>query len=88
MGSAAARADELPLARRKHVRHGFSVRRLLVSALQWKTFSAGIAVWNGAETADQLVARADAALYEAKAGGRNRVTAVVDGSGEMSYEAA
>jgi diguanylate cyclase len=33
--------------------------------------SAGIAYWNGAETAESLLARADAALYEAKRAGRN-----------------
>jgi len=40
--------------------------------------SAGIAYWNGAETAESLLARADAALYEAKRSGRN--TAVRAGS--------
>ncbi|WP_433292673.1 GGDEF domain-containing protein [Actinoplanes sp. CA-030573] len=53
-------------------------RRILERALavtpQGQTFSAGIAVWDFAESADELVARADAALYEAKAAGRNRVT--------------
>jgi diguanylate cyclase len=38
-----------------------------------QTFSAGIARWNGAETSDELTARADAALYEAKRNGRNRI---------------
>ncbi len=33
--------------------------------------SAGIAYWNGAESAESLLARADAALYEAKRSGRN-----------------
>ncbi len=37
-----------------------------------QTFSAGLAVWDGLETGDELVARADAALYEAKRAGRNR----------------
>ena len=35
------------------------------------TFSAGIAAWDGAESTDDLVRRADAALYAAKAAGRN-----------------
>ncbi len=38
-----------------------------------QTFSAGVARWDGQETAEQLVARADAALYQAKNAGRNRV---------------
>jgi len=37
-----------------------------------QTFSAGLAVWDGFETGDELIARADAALYEAKHAGRNR----------------
>jgi len=36
-----------------------------------ETFSAGIAEWNGTESAGELVARADRALYGAKAAGRN-----------------
>jgi diguanylate cyclase (GGDEF)-like protein len=38
-----------------------------------QTFSAGIALWDGTETSDELIQRADAALYVAKAAGRNRV---------------
>jgi diguanylate cyclase (GGDEF)-like protein len=37
------------------------------------TFSAGVATWDGAESADELVARADRALYRAKDAGRDRV---------------
>lgn len=37
------------------------------------TFSAGLAAWTGSETADELVGRADAALYQAKQSGRDRV---------------
>lgn len=40
------------------------------------TCSAGIAMWDGNESAEALVARADAALYEAKAKGRNRTIVV------------
>jgi diguanylate cyclase len=37
-----------------------------------QTFSAGIAEWDGQETCEELVARADSALYEAKNAGRDR----------------
>jgi len=38
-----------------------------------QTFSGGVATWNGEETSDELVARADHALYDAKAAGRDCV---------------
>ena len=44
-----------------------------------QTFSAGIATWNGSETADELVQRADAALLKAKRSGRNRTLIAVVG---------
>ncbi len=39
------------------------------------TFSAGVAAWDGAETVDEMVLRADRHLYVAKSTGRNRVVA-------------
>ena len=40
------------------------------------TLSIGIATWEGAEdSAEQMLSRADKALYRAKADGRNRVVA-------------
>ncbi|MBI3819750.1 MAG: GGDEF domain-containing protein [Planctomycetes bacterium] len=37
------------------------------------TFSCGVAQWDGVESTDRFLARADAALYQAKKHGRNRV---------------
>ena len=42
-----------------------------------ETCSIGVATWDGDEGPDALVARADAALYEAKGTGRDRVVAAV-----------
>ena len=39
------------------------------------TFSAGLATWDANESSEELVFRADANLYRAKAAGRNRVAA-------------
>jgi diguanylate cyclase (GGDEF)-like protein/PAS domain S-box-containing protein len=48
------------------------VERLLASVPLGQTASAGIAQWDGHESAEALLARADAALYEAKGAGRAR----------------
>ncbi|MGK2933510.1 MAG: diguanylate cyclase [Solirubrobacterales bacterium] len=40
-----------------------------------ETSSAGVATWNGTETAEELFARTDTALYRAKGSGRNRTVA-------------
>jgi diguanylate cyclase (GGDEF)-like protein len=53
------------------------VERLLASVPLGQTASAGIAQWDGQETAESLLARADAALYAAKGAGRAQaITAV------------
>ena len=49
------------------------VDRLRLATPLAQTFSAGVALWHGAETSDQLVARADKALYRAKQAGRDQV---------------
>jgi diguanylate cyclase (GGDEF)-like protein len=54
-----------------------------------QTFSAGIATWNGTETTDELVQRADAALLKAKRAGRNRtLVAVVEPQGTLPLAGA
>jgi diguanylate cyclase (GGDEF)-like protein len=50
------------------------LERLRAVTPQAQTFSAGVACWDGQEISDELVARADRALYAAKAAGRDRVT--------------
>ncbi|MDQ3724648.1 MAG: sensor domain-containing diguanylate cyclase [Actinomycetota bacterium] len=47
--------------------------RLCASLPEGKSCSIGVAEWNGLEDADTLIARADAALYEAKQSGRGCV---------------
>jgi diguanylate cyclase len=49
------------------------IERMRTATPLGQTFSAGLATWNGTETSEELVARADAALYRAKAAGRNQV---------------
>jgi diguanylate cyclase (GGDEF)-like protein len=49
-----------------------------------QTFSAGLACWDGAESSAELTARADAALYQAKAAGRNRIVASAVATGSVA----
>ncbi len=48
------------------------LQRLRATTPAGQTCSAGLAAFHGSETAEELVARADEALYEAKARGRDR----------------
>jgi diguanylate cyclase (GGDEF)-like protein len=48
------------------------VDRIRAATPMGETCSAGIAAWDGEESAASLVSRADAALYEAKRAGRDR----------------
>jgi diguanylate cyclase len=49
------------------------VDRLRTATPLGESFSAGVALWDGNETSDQIVARADHALYQAKQADRNQV---------------
>ncbi len=51
------------------------IERLRAAMPEGQTCSAGLATWVPGETVDELVARADKALYEAKESGRNRLIA-------------
>jgi diguanylate cyclase (GGDEF)-like protein/PAS domain S-box-containing protein len=56
-----------------------ALERIRVVVPRQQTCSAGLAEFDGSESAEQLVGRADAALYDAKARGRDR-TVVADSS--------
>jgi len=49
------------------------VERLRAATPRGQTCSAGIAVWDGVADVDGLISAADAALYRAKEGGRDRL---------------
>ena len=53
--------------------------RVRAATSNGQTVSAGVAHWDGTESAASLVARADAALYEAKVAGRDRTVAAAAG---------
>ena len=53
------------------------VERLRAATPEEQTCSAGLAVWKAGESVDDLVGRADKALYEAKESGRDRLVSSV-----------
>jgi diguanylate cyclase (GGDEF)-like protein/PAS domain S-box-containing protein len=53
------------------------VERLRARTPLGQTCSAGLACWDPAESVEDLLARADAALYDAKAGGRDQLARAV-----------
>ena len=53
-----------------------ALERLRTSLPSGATCSVGLALWDGRESADDLVQRADGALYRAKAEGRDRLVTV------------
>jgi diguanylate cyclase (GGDEF)-like protein len=55
-----------------HLADAMEIAERLRTAQPEVTCSLGVAAWDGREDAARLVARADRALYAAKAGGRNR----------------
>jgi diguanylate cyclase (GGDEF)-like protein len=56
-----------------HLEAAAAVIRRLCSVTASTTTSAGVACWSGHESIQELVARADQALYRAKQEGRNRI---------------
>ncbi len=57
------------------------LQRVRTASPEGRTCSIGFAVWDGAETMEELTARADAALYEAKHDGRDRIRLAVAPAG-------
>ena len=64
------------------------LERLRQVTPQGQSFSAGLASWDGREASEDLVARADRALYAAKATGRDRVVVDHHGTGADTTQVA
>jgi len=69
-------SEDLLLKFAERIRKSISALAIVAGNVRLKvTASAGIAVWDGRETAEEFYRRADKMLYEAKKLGRNRVCA-------------
>jgi diguanylate cyclase (GGDEF)-like protein len=69
-------SEDLLLKFAERIRKSISALAIVAGNVRLKvTASAGIAVWDGKETAEEFYRRADKMLYEAKKLGRNRVCA-------------
>jgi diguanylate cyclase (GGDEF)-like protein len=62
--------------------------RLREATPHGQTSSAGVATWDGREDMASLIGRADAALYEAKVAGRDRVVVAATASADSPLSAA
>ena len=68
--------DEMMMRFAERIRKAISGLSIMSGNVRLKvTTSVGIAVWDCKESAESLFRRADQHLYEAKKGGRNRVSA-------------
>jgi diguanylate cyclase len=54
------------------------LERLRAATPAGQTFSAGVATWDGNETSEELIGRADQALYQAKDDGRDRIVVAAE----------
>jgi len=62
------------------------LERLRTKVPDGQTASAGLACWDGTETVEALMSRADDALYEAKRSGRNRTITSLGGAAERAAQ--